>query len=85
MRGARDESGATGTAGGPSNVQPEEPANAENSSQGAANGSRSDVAGASVTQPTIPDDLSKRSTRSAPPPNQGFYKDVLVQCNELVE
>ena len=79
MRGARDESGATGTTGGPSNVHPEEPGNAENSSQGAANGSHSDVAGASITQPTIPDDLSERSARTAPPPNQGFLRTISTQ------
>ena len=79
MRRAQDGSRATGTA---ANAQPEESANAGNSTQGAVHSSQS---GTSFTQPTIPDDLSDGSARSAPPPNQGIYQDVLVQCNDLIE
>ena len=79
MRRAQDGSRATGTA---ANAQPEESANAGNSTQGAVHGSQS---GTSFTQPTIPDDLSDGSARSAPLPNQGIYQDVLVQCNALIE
>ena len=79
MRRAQDGSRATGTA---ANAQPEESANAGNSTQGAVHGSQSRT---SFTQPTIPDDLSDGSARSAPPPNQGIYQDILVQCNALIE
>ena len=66
-------------------VQPEEPRNTGHASQAAVHGSQSDNPGTSVTQPTIPDDLSDGSARTALPPNQGVYQDVLIQCDALIE
>jgi putative sterol carrier protein len=62
-------------------MQDEGPGAPGTSAQGAVPGSQSDDA----TQPTIPDNLSEGSAGAPPPPNQGVYQDVLVQCNALVE
>ena len=84
MRGQQDIAGfgATRTTGEALNTQLEGSSNGRRSS--GVHGT-SDVEGNSVTQPTIPDNESDGSARSAPPANQGFYQDVLLQCNTLIE
>ena len=84
MRGAQDESRVIGTAGGQPNVQLGAPGNAESSSRGADHGSP-EAGGTTLTQLTVEDNPSERSARTAPPANQGFYQDILLQCNDLVE
>ena len=44
-----------------------------------------DIAGSSFTQPTPTDEQSDLSSRAATSSNSGFYQDILVECNTLVE
>jgi hypothetical protein len=82
MRATKDGTRVTGSTSGQPTIQDEEPSS---SARAGVHGSQSDVAGTSVTQPTIPDNISEGSSGVAPPPNQGFHQDVLVQCNTLIE
>ena len=83
MRQTRDGSRAMGSTSKQSAIQDGTPAGA--TVPGAAPASQPELAGTSLTQPTIPDDWSEGSAGAPPPPNQGVYQDVLVQCNTLVE
>ena len=95
MKGARDghrdvgpSSGqaATGSTSGQPAIPDEEQGDIRVSApRGGVRGSQSDIAGTSITQPTIPDDQSEGSAGTAPPLNQGVYQDILVQCNAIIE
>jgi hypothetical protein len=81
---------ATGSTSGQPAITDERPGNSgtgDPAPRAGARNAQSDVAGTSFTQPTIQDDSSEGSQAAgvAPPPNQGVYQDVLVQCNALVE
>ena len=81
MRG-QDENRASGSTGGQPDVQPGEPSSSRGTGQGSPGASGG---GTSYTQPTIPDNLSDESSRTAPPASQGFYQDILLQCDNLVQ
>ena len=85
MKGTRDGPRAIGISTGQPAIQDRQSENAGSSARATAHDSRSDITGTSPTQLTLPDDLSEGSAGTAPPPNQGVYQDVLVQCNALVE
>ena len=81
MRGSRNEPRIIGSTSEQTTIQDEGPNISRKPMQGAAVSSQSDI----VTQPTIRDDLSERSTGTPLAQNQRVYQDVLVECNTLVK
>ena len=81
MRRSRNEPRIIGSTSEQTTIQDEGPNISETPVQGAAVSSQSDI----VTQPTIGDDLSERSTGTPLAQNQRVHQDVLVECNTLVK
>ena len=64
---------------------PDEGPTASGSGTQAVSSSRPDNSGSSLTQPTVPDERSNLSSGDTPSSNSDHYRDILVECNSLVE